>query len=66
MTKWYVGLYGQDTWKLSRRLTATMGLRWEPFLPQNVNNGAIYSFSLAALEAGTKSTPYSKRTRPPV
>ena len=58
VTKWYVGLYGQDTWKLSRRLTATMGLRWEPFLPQNVNNGAIYSFSLAALEAGTKSTVF--------
>jgi hypothetical protein len=58
VTKWYVGLYGQDTWKLSKRLTATMGLRWEPFLPQNVNNGAIYSFSLAALEAGTKSTVF--------
>jgi hypothetical protein len=58
VTKWYVGLYAQDTWKLSPRLTATMGVRWEPFLPQSVNNGAVYSFNLAALEAGTKSTVF--------
>jgi Carboxypeptidase regulatory-like domain len=58
VTKWYVGLYGQDTWKVSKRLTATMGVRWEPFLPQNVNNGAIYTFSFAALEAGMKSTVF--------
>ena len=37
--KWYYGLYGQDTWKVSRRLTAN-SLRWELFLPQGLNNGA--------------------------
>ncbi len=60
VTKWYVGLYGQDTWKLSPHLTATMGLRWEPFLPQDVNNGAIYSFSLSRLEQGIKSTVFQQ------
>ncbi|MBV8903116.1 MAG: TonB-dependent receptor, partial [Acidobacteriia bacterium] len=58
VTKWYVGTYAMDTWKITRRLTATLGLRWEPFLPQNVNNGAIYSFSLARFEAGIKSTVF--------
>lgn len=58
VTKWYVGVYGQDTWKISRRLTATLGLRWEPFLPQNVNNGAIYNFSMPNLEQGIRSTVF--------
>jgi len=58
VTKWYVGLYGQDTWKLSSRLTASLGVRWEPFLPQAVNNGAIYSFSMSRLEEGIKSTVF--------
>ncbi len=58
VTKWYVGAYAQDTWKVTPHLTATLGTRWEPFLPQAVNNGAIYSFSLARLEAGTKSTVF--------
>ncbi len=60
VTKWYVGLYGQDTWKLSPHLTATLGLRWEPFLPQAVNNGAIYSFSLSRLEQGITSTQFQQ------
>ncbi len=60
VTKWYVGLYGQDTWKLSPHLTATMGLRWEPFLPQDVNNGAIYSFSLSRLEQGITSSVFQQ------
>ncbi|HTA42533.1 MAG TPA: TonB-dependent receptor, partial [Bryobacteraceae bacterium] len=59
VTKWYVGVYGQDTWKISPHLTATMGLRWEPFLPQNVNNGAIYSFSLSRLQQGITSSVFT-------
>lgn len=60
VTKWYVGLYGQDTWKVSPHLTATLGLRWEPFLPQQVNNGAIYGFSLSRLEQGVTSSVFSQ------
>lgn len=58
VTKWYVGVYGQDTWKISPHLTATAGVRWEPFLPQSVNNGAIYNFSFSRLEQDIKSTVF--------
>jgi hypothetical protein len=58
--KWYYGLYGQDSWKVTRRLTANLGLRWEPFLPQGINNGAIYDFSFARFNQGIHSTVFSK------
>ncbi len=56
--KWYYGLYGQDTWKVSRRLTANMGLRWEPFLPQGLNNGAVYNFNFDRFNQGVRSTVF--------
>jgi hypothetical protein len=56
--KWYQGVYAQDTWKINRRLTLTYGLRWEPFLPEGINNGAIYNFSIQNMLAGVKSTVF--------
>jgi hypothetical protein len=56
--KWYHGLYAQDTWKLSRRLTANLGVRWEPFLAEAMNNGAIYNFSFEKFKQGARSTVY--------
>ena len=56
--KWYYGLYGQDTWKISRHLTANLGVRWEPFLPQGINNGAVYNFSLDRYNKGIRSTVF--------
>jgi hypothetical protein len=56
--KWYHGLYGQDTWKATQRLTVNIGLRWEPFLPQGFNNGAVYNWSLDAFKNGIHSTVF--------
>jgi hypothetical protein len=46
MQQRYVGLYAQDTWKLSQKATLNYGVRWEPFIAQQIRNGAIYNFSL--------------------
>ena len=56
--KWYQSLYVQDVWKVNRRLTVNYGLRWEPFLPEGINNGAVFNFSIANLVAGVHSTVF--------
>ena len=54
--QWYLGVYGQDTWKWTPRLTLNYGVRWEPFLPQNFKDGRIYNFSEDRFHQGVKST----------
>src|SRR5205085_9794056 len=44
MDQWYMGFYGQDTWRAGRRVTINGGLRWEPYFGQSVLNGAVYNF----------------------
>lgn len=38
-----IGLYAQDTWKLSKKLTLTYGLRWDDFGNPTPENGSIES-----------------------
>jgi hypothetical protein len=57
-TKWGHSLYGQDTWKVSRRLTVNLGVRWEPFFPQSLNNGAVFNFSRDRFNQGVHSTVF--------
>ncbi|MSO30843.1 MAG: carboxypeptidase regulatory-like domain-containing protein [Acidobacteria bacterium] len=53
--QWYVGLYAQDTWRATSRVTLNGGLRWEPFLGQQIENGSISNFSLENFQKGVKS-----------
>jgi Carboxypeptidase regulatory-like domain len=50
--------YGQDTYRASRRLTANIGLRWEPESFPYDAKGRAPQFSQAAFTAGTVSTKY--------
>ena len=58
MQQTYIGLYAQDTWRVGPRLTLNYGMRWEPFFPQQLRNGAVYQFDMARFQAGTKSTVF--------
>jgi Carboxypeptidase regulatory-like domain len=52
------GLYIQDTFRVSSRLTLSAGLRWSPFFPNTdkYNRGTYFDFP--AFAAGTTSTVY--------
>ncbi|MBI3049345.1 MAG: TonB-dependent receptor [Acidobacteria bacterium] len=63
MSQLYLGLYAQDSWRATDRVTFNLGLRWEPFFGQNVRNGAISNFSLANFRQGVTSAGY--RNAPP-
>src|SRR6266567_3068050 len=53
-----VAVYAQDDWKVARRLTLNMGLRWDPWLPYRDALHAISQF-----RQGRQSTIYP--TAPP-
>ena len=58
--KWYLGIYGADTWKVSPRFTVNIGLRWEPYLPTIIANGNVYNFDLNSFLNGTRSQVFSQ------
>ena len=58
MTQLYMGLFAQDAWRATNRVTVNAGLRWEPFLGQHLINGEVSNFSLEKFRAGTKSTVF--------
>jgi hypothetical protein len=55
MEQGYLGLYGQDAWRIGSRITLNVGLRWEPFFPQQLVNGAVYQFSQERFDRKIKS-----------
>ena len=49
-----LGVYGQDAWRASDRLTLNLGLRWEPYFGTVSKNGAISNFVLDNFNKGIK------------
>jgi len=58
MHMWYVGTYAQDTWRAAQRVTVNAGVRWEPFLGQVLENGAVYNFDIERFRRNEKSTVF--------
>jgi len=51
----FVDLFFTDTWRLSSHLTFSFGVRWDPFLPQQIKNGQISNFDFGRFKDGVKS-----------
>ena len=61
------GVYGSDTWRATDRVTLNLGLRWEPYLGHDYEDGTISNFSLDNFRNGVKSTQFRERAgRPPL
>lgn len=54
----FTGVYIQDSFKILRRLTLNMGVRYEPGLPWDEIKGRQEQFRLSGLLAGLKSTQF--------
>ena len=54
----YTGFYAQDTWRVGPRVTLNAGLRWEPFLGQELENGQVYNFIPENFTNNTRSTVF--------
>jgi hypothetical protein len=55
----FPGIYAQDSWKISHRLTVNYGVRWEDFAPWANKNGVQTAFSPDNYVAGTKTPQFS-------
>src|SRR5215475_10000415 len=52
----YVGAYLQDSWKMTRHLTANYGVRWELFIAPYDGHGRHNYFSYSLYNSGYQST----------
>jgi len=53
-----VGLYVQDDFHITQRLTLNLGLRWEPFFPWDEIRGRVEQFRISNYEYGVRSQQF--------
>jgi Carboxypeptidase regulatory-like domain/TonB dependent receptor len=57
--QWFAAAYAQDTWKATPKVTLNYGVRWQPFLKQEITNGnGVYSFDYDRFTQGIKSSVF--------
>ena len=54
----FAGVYVQDNYKVTQRLTLNLGLRYEPTLPWREIKGRVQQFRLSGLLANVRSTQF--------
>jgi hypothetical protein len=54
-----LGVYAQDSWKITKKLTLNYGVRYDPFFPWNEIHHRITQFNPADYAAGIHSSLYS-------
>ena len=58
MSQWYLGIFAQDAWRTTDRLTLNVGLRWEPYFGQTITNGAVSNFVHENFQQGIRTTRF--------
>ena len=58
-SQWYTAIYAQDTWRLSPKVTVNYGVRWEPYIPQVIENGYVFTFDPERFRQNVRSTVFT-------
>src|SRR5437870_2729013 len=58
LTQNSVAAYATDTWKAKPKVTVNYGIRWEPYIPQVMSQGAVLNFDENRFHQGIRSTIY--------